>query len=104
MLEQIFKNHQQARVTNAIKVLEENGYIVKKSDYANLNFKKIKNKTESVLNHLLKWGSISSLEAINNYNATRLSAIIFNLIKRGYEIKTEVIPKANGAVNYTLQS
>lgn len=46
------------------------------------------NKTEAVLNHLKQHGSITSLEAIENYGATRLSAIIFNLRKRGYKIDT----------------
>lgn len=46
------------------------------------------NKTEAVLNHLKEHGSITSLEAIEKYGATRLSAIIFNLRKRGYKIDT----------------
>lgn len=40
------------------------------------------NKTEKVLEHLQKFGSITSLEAIDLYGATRLSAIIYNLRKR----------------------
>ena len=39
-------------------------------------------KTEKVLEHLQKHGSITSLEAIDLYGVTRLSAIIFNLRKR----------------------
>lgn len=39
------------------------------------------NKTEQVLEHLQKNGSITSWEAIQNYKATRLSAIIYNLRK-----------------------
>lgn len=39
------------------------------------------NKTQKVLDHLKKYGSITSWEAIDNYGATRLSAIIFNLRK-----------------------
>lgn len=46
------------------------------------------NKTEKVLAHLEKHGSITSLEAIELYGATRLSAIIFMLRKRGYNIET----------------
>lgn len=45
-------------------------------------------KTHMVLDHLKKHGSITSLEAIDNYGATRLSAIIFNLRKQGYNIET----------------
>ena len=49
------------------------------------------NKTEKVLEHLKEYGSITSMEAIENYSATRLSAIIYNLRKRGYDIVTEDI-------------
>lgn len=38
-------------------------------------------KTQKVLDHLKKYGSITSWEAIDNYGATRLSAIIYNLRK-----------------------
>lgn len=37
------------------------------------------NKTKAVLMHLQEFGSITSWEAIKEYGATRLSAIIFNL-------------------------
>jgi hypothetical protein len=53
-----------------------------------INMRKF-NKTEAVLNHLKEHGSITSLEAIEEYGATRLSAIIFQLRKRGYKIVTE---------------
>lgn len=45
-------------------------------------------KTMMVLNHLKKYGEITSMEAIENYGATRLSAIIFNLRKKGHDIDT----------------
>ena len=45
------------------------------------------NKTHEVLNHLRTKGSITSMEAIENYGATRLSAIIFNL-KKSHDIVT----------------
>lgn len=44
------------------------------------------NKTQAVLEHLKTHTGITSMEAIENYGATRLSAIIFNLRKRGYDI------------------
>lgn len=44
---------------------------------------------EVVLQHLVKNGTITSLEAINEYGITRISARIFNLRKRGYPIVTE---------------
>ena len=56
-----------------------------------MNEKKI-NKTQLVLEHLQQYGCITSLEAIEKYGATRLSAIIYNLRKRGYNIITEDLP------------
>ena len=50
------------------------------------------NKTEEVLKHLQEHGSITSIEAIEKYGATRLSAIIFKLRKKGYNIDTITIP------------
>lgn len=55
-----------------------------------MNGKK-QNKTQKVLKHLQQYGYITSLEAIEKYGATRLSAIIFTLRKRGYNIETEDI-------------
>jgi len=46
----------------------------------------IKNQTDDVLWHLQNKGTITTWEAIHNYGATRLSAIIFNLRHRGYTI------------------
>lgn len=45
-------------------------------------------KTSKVLEHLQRKGTITSLEAFTKYNATRLSAIIFQLRKK-YVIDTE---------------
>lgn len=47
----------------------------------------MKKKAKLVEEHLLKHGNITSWEAIQKYNATRLSAIIFNLRKK-YEIES----------------
>ena len=44
------------------------------------------NKTNEVLNHLKTRKNITSWEAIQMYGATRLSAIIFRLRKKGYRI------------------
>lgn len=46
---------------------------------------RVTNKTEKVLEHLQKYGSITSLEAIELYGATRLSSIIYNL-RKNYNI------------------
>ncbi len=48
------------------------------------------NKTQKVLEHLQEKGSITSWEAIKEYGATRLSAIVFNLRDKGYEIDTNM--------------
>ena len=45
-------------------------------------------KTQAVLDWLQSNASISSMEAIQNFGATRLSVIIFNLRKAGYDIET----------------
>ena len=45
-------------------------------------------KTQAVLDWLKTHASISSMEAIQSFGATRLSAIIFDLRKRGYNIET----------------
>lgn len=37
------------------------------------------NKTKAILLHLQQYGSITSWQAIKEYGATRLSAIIYNL-------------------------
>ena len=50
---------------------------------------------KEVLNHLLTGSSITSMEAISLYGATRLSAIIFNLRDKGYSISTTMISSKN---------
>ena len=49
---------------------------------------KPKNQTEAILNHLKTENFITSWEAVKEYGATRLSAIIFNLRKDGYNIES----------------
>ena len=46
----------------------------------------VKSQSDAILWHLKKYGSITSYEAIKEYGATRLSAIIFNHRKDGYNI------------------
>ena len=47
-------------------------------------------KQDKVMNHLIEHGSITSWEAIQEYRATRLSAIIYNLRhKLGMNIESE---------------
>ena len=51
-----------------------------------------------VLNHLKNDNGITPLEALNKFGAFRLSAIIFDLKKDGYDIDTEIIK--NGGKHY----
>lgn len=66
-------------------------------------------KTQRVIEHLLKRGSITSWDAIKLYGATRLSAIIFNLRDRGYEIDSVYLDgkdrfgNSSRYVNYVLK-
>jgi hypothetical protein len=46
-------------------------------------------KTSQVRKHLIEHRHITSWEAINLYGATRLSAIIFNLRRRGMNIYSQ---------------
>lgn len=45
------------------------------------------NMKQRILNHLEKYGTITSLEAINKYGCTRLSHYIW-LLRKEYEIKS----------------
>ena len=49
-------------------------------------------KTEMVKQHLLTKKTITSLEAINLYSATRLAAIIFILREQGWVISSKDVP------------
>lgn len=66
-------------------------------------------KTMAVWKHLKEHGSITSLEAIELYGATRLSSIIFNLRKAGHcQIDTLMVDghdrlgNASGYAKYVL--
>ena len=47
---------------------------------------------EIILEHLMKHGNITSLEAIEKYKCTRLSQYILLLRKDGYIINNEEVP------------
>lgn len=49
------------------------------------------NKTKAIQWHLIEKRNITSWEAIREYGATRLSAIIFNLRQRGWNIRSEKV-------------
>lgn len=46
------------------------------------------NKTQKVKEHLLRFGSITSWDAINLYGETRLSDVILKLRQKGWDIST----------------
>jgi hypothetical protein len=48
-------------------------------------------KTNQVKKHLIEKGKIDSWTAIELYGATRLSAIIYNLRRRGFNIDSQTI-------------
>lgn len=60
-------------------------------------------KTDKVLEHLQKNGSITSWEAIELHGATRLSAIIFNLRKKFniQSVDETFIDRFNNVSTYT---
>ena len=60
-------------------------------------------KQEKVLTHLQVHGSITPLEALEKYGSFRLGALIFNLRKQGYDIKTNIVPK-KGYAKYTYNA
>ena len=53
----------------------------------------VKSQSDAILWHLKAYGSITSYEAIKEYGATRLSAIIFNHRKEGYDIDSMPLTK-----------
>lgn len=55
-------------------------------------------QTDEILAHLQQYGTITSLQAITQYGATRLSAIIFDLRKDGHiiEIKSKTAKNRRG--------
>lgn len=65
----------------------------------------MRGKTKKVLEYLQTNGSITSLDAIYLFKATRLSSIIFNLKKYGYKITSvpEVFTSADGEKSYYVR-
>ena len=53
----------------------------------------VKSQSDAILWHLKTYGSITSYEAIKEYGATRLAAIICNHRKSGYDIDSIPLTK-----------
>lgn len=56
---------------------------------------KKKSQISEIIHHLRKYKSITSMEAIKRYGATRLSGIIYVLKERGFGIETELVEVKN---------
>lgn len=54
-------------------------------------------QNETILNHIKKHGSITSMEAFAEYNITRLSGRIHELRAQGHPIVTDHATAKNGA-------
>jgi len=52
-------------------------------------------QVQLIADHLIKYGSISSIEAIEQFGCTRLSARIADLRKRGWPITSEMATAKN---------
>ena len=65
----------------------------------------MRGKTKKVLEYLQTNGSITTIDAFMLFRATRLSAIIFNLRKYGYEIisKPETYTNEDGITSYYVR-
>ena len=51
-----------------------------------------KSKTNDVIMHSIKYGTITPMEAVSEYNLYRLSSVIYVLRERGMKIITENVP------------
>lgn len=52
-------------------------------------------QNERIIRHLKDYGSITSLEAINEYSILRLASRICDLKDKGYDIKSEPVKAKN---------
>lgn len=50
---------------------------------------------DDIIRHLMTEGSITAWEAIKEYGSTRLSAIIYELRKKGWRIESEMVTTKN---------
>ncbi len=66
------------------------------TSHSNDSRKKKITQEDKVLEHMRRHGSITSMDAFEMYNITRLSAKIFNLREEGYRIDTIRETSKNG--------
>jgi hypothetical protein len=53
------------------------------------------NQTERILRHIKDYGSITSLEAMNEYGIMRLASRMSDLKKAGYAVRAETVKGKN---------
>lgn len=56
------------------------------------------------IRYLLEYGSITPLEALEAFGCFRLSAVIFDLRREGYEIRTDINEGKKKFAIYVLES
>ncbi|AJI75724.1 helix-turn-helix domain protein [Francisella philomiragia subsp. philomiragia ATCC 25015] len=64
----------------------------------------MKSKTQKILEHLQRGDTLSTWQAIQEYRATRLSAVIYSLRNRGYQIANISTAKSGHAVYKLLNN
>ncbi len=70
---------------------QQSNYNASQGDLQSYRSKPLSGKTMRVAEWLLEGKTITSMQAIQMFGATRLSAIIHNLRKYGYPIETNMI-------------
>ena len=68
----------------------------KATSQSNDNKSKRITQEDIVLNHLRKYGTITSFDAFEKYRITRLAVSIHSLRKKGYNIDTYNVLSSNG--------
>lgn len=52
-------------------------------------------QAKMILEHMIRYGSITQLEAMNDYGCARLAARIADLKRRGVKIESEMVTRIN---------
>jgi hypothetical protein len=50
---------------------------------------------QQILNHLLSGKTLTPIQALTKFNSLRLSAVIFELKRKGYKIQSDLINVGN---------
>lgn len=72
------------------------------SEYEKNIYNEKMSQGEACLDYLERYGSITPLEALTAFGCFRLSAVIFELRKAGYAIKTDINDGKKKYAIYTL--